>query len=207
MTRSDTDLYRHESQNRWLEWLEGSSLEVAPRLLNKVLVGQGVAGRIVEVEAYLGEADPASHAYRGRTPRNATMFGPAGHLYVYFTYGMHHCCNVVCSPDGVAQAVLIRAVAPMDGLELMGRRRPAARREIDLCNGPAKLCQAFDIDRRLDGADLTDPASPIRLLDDGVEPPATPARSPRVGISVATEHLWRYSVPGDPHVSAPRPKP
>ena len=186
-------------------WLEGSSLDVAPRLLNKVLAADGVAGRIVEVEAYLGEADPASHAYRGRTARNATMFGPPGQLYVYFTYGMHFCCNVVCGPEGVAQAVLIRALAPLDGIAPMKQRRPAARRDLDLCNGPAKLCQALAIDRSHDGVDLLDPSSPVRLLDDGVAPPPEPATSPRVGISVATNHLWRFSVPGDPNVSRPRP--
>lgn len=188
-------------------WLGGSALDAAPRLLGKLLVAGDAVGRIVEVEAYMGADDPASHAYRGRTPRNATMFGDAGHLYVYFTYGMHHCCNVVCGPVGIAQAVLIRALAPIDGTDVMESRRRAARREVDLCNGPAKLCQALGIDRRLDGIDLLDPASPVRLVDDGVAPPPTAIASPRVGISTATDRRWRFSVPGDRHVSRPSPQP
>ncbi len=174
-------------------------------LLNKVLRVGDRAGRIVEVEAYVGEADPASHAFRGRTPRNATMFGPAGHLYVYFTYGMHFCANVVTGAPGIAEAVLLRALHPIDGIEEMQLARPAATRETDLCSGPAKLCQALGIDRTTDGVDLCGRDAPVRLLDDGTPPPDEPLVTTRVGIRVATERPWRFAVPGDPHVSKGRP--
>jgi DNA-3-methyladenine glycosylase len=179
-------------------------LEVAPALLNKVLVRDGRAGRIVEVEAYRGDDDPASHAFRGLTPRNATMFGPPGHLYVYFTYGMHYCANVVCAHGGRGGAVLLRALAPFAGLDAMRAAR-GARRVTDLCSGPAKLCQALGIDRGLDGADLVRADRGVTILDDGVSPPAEPGVGTRVGISVATEHPWRFFVPGDPNVSRPGP--
>jgi DNA-3-methyladenine glycosylase len=178
---------------------------VAPYLLGKLLVrDDGRAARIVEVEAYLGEADPASHAFRGRTARNATMFGPAGHLYVYFTYGMHWCANVVCGDDGSAAAVLLRAASPVAGLDRMLEAR-AGRGGVELASGPAKLCQALGLERSFDGADLLDPSSRIALLDDGVAPPRRPGRSTRVGIRAGREHRWRYWVPGDPNVSRGRP--
>jgi len=158
-----------------------------------------LSGRIVEVEAYLGGEDPASHGYKGRTARNAVMFGPPGHLYVYFTYGMHYCANVVCGEEGESAAVLIRAVAPRPPLDPLYARRPAARRDRDLCSGPAKLCQALGIDRTLNGVDLV--RGVVRLVDDGVAPPARPARSRRIGIREAVEHEWRFAVPGDPNVS------
>jgi DNA-3-methyladenine glycosylase len=180
--------------------LEADSVVVAPWLLNKLLVKDGRVGRIVEVEAYRGAEDPASHAYRGETKRNAVMFGPAGHLYVYFTYGMHWCANVVCATEGVAQAVLIRALAPVSGLEAMRASRPAARRDRDLCSGPAKLCQALGIVGADDGSDLLG-RSTILLCDDGVPPPGRPARGARVGITSATEVLWRWWVSDDPNVS------
>ncbi len=173
------------------------SRELAPLLLNKVLVRGERAGRIVEVEAYAGEADPASHAFRGRTARNATMFGPPGHLYVYFTYGMHYCANVVCGPDGEASAVLLRGLTPLTGLDAMrAARGPAARVDRDLCNGPGKLCQALGLDRTFDGADVVTGDRGVELLDDGTAPPAMPGLSGRVGISVATDVPWRFYVPG-----------
>jgi DNA-3-methyladenine glycosylase len=186
-------------------FLARDALEVAPELLGKLLVrDDGRSLRIVEVEAYLGEADPASHAFRGPTPRNATMFGPAGHVYVYFTYGMHWCANVVCGDDGEAAAVLLRAGAPVDGVDRMEVAR-GGRRGTDLASGPAKLCQALGIDRTLDGTDLVARRSALTLVDDGVAPPRRPARSTRVGIREGREHRWRYWVPGDPNVSRGRP--
>jgi DNA-3-methyladenine glycosylase len=179
---------------------------VAPWLLNKVLVRGGRAGRIVEVEAYHGADDPASHAYRGLTPRTAVMFGPPGRLYVYFTYGMHWCANVVCGPEGEAAAVLIRALAPTAGLAAMRAARPAARRERDLCNGPAKLCQALGITGSDNGVDLlaTDVGSGagmVHLVDDGTPPPRRPGRGTRIGIKEATERRWRFWVADSAEVS------
>jgi DNA-3-methyladenine glycosylase len=186
--------------------LEGNPVALAPWLLNKLLVRGERVGRIVEVEAYHGANDAASHAYRGLTPRTAIMFGPPGYLYVYFTYGMHWCANVVCGPDGEAAAVLIRALAPTAGLGEMWEARPAARQERDLCNGPAKLCQALGITGADNGADLlaAGPASgTVRLLDDGTPPPRRPGRGTRIGIKEATEKRWRFWVAGNPAVSRP----
>jgi DNA-3-methyladenine glycosylase len=196
--------------------LEGNPVTLAPWLLNKVLAHGERAGRIVEVEAYHGANDAASHAYRGLTPRTAIMFGPPGFLYVYFTYGMHWCANVVCGPEGEAAAVLIRALAPLTGLAEMWEVRPAARLERDLCNGPAKLCQALGITGAENGSDLLaaprrspagTPAAAgtgdVRLLDDGTPPPRRPGRGTRIGIREATEKRWRFWVPGDPSVSRP----
>lgn len=178
---------------------------VARALLGKVLVrDDGRAGRIVEVEAYRGRHDPASHAFKGPTARNATMFGPGGHLYVYFTYGMHWCANAVCGAEGEGTAVLLRALAPLDGLDLMRRDRPV-RRDLDLANGPANLCRAFGIDRAFDGADLVTGDQGLRIVDDGVAPPRRPPRSTRVGLSRGRQHEWRWWWPGDPHVSRGRP--
>jgi DNA-3-methyladenine glycosylase len=178
-----------------------NSRAVARQLLNKVLVAGPCAGRIVEVEAYDGAHDPASHAYRGLTRRNATMFEPGGRLYVYFTYGMHWCANAVCGPAGEGTAVLLRALAPVGGFDLMRSRRPAARRDTDLCSGPAKLCQALAIDGSFDGCDLTDPGSPVRIVDDGTAPPRRPGQSTRIGLSVGVEQPWRWFVADDPNVS------
>lgn len=178
-------------------------LEVAPELLNTLLVAGERVGRIVEVEAYRGLEDPASHAYRGRTRRNATMWGPPGHLYVYFTYGMHFCANAVCAEQGVAQAVLIRALAPVAGLEAMRSGRPAARRDTDLASGPAKACAALGIDLRHDGADLVTGRQGVRIASDGTPPPIRPGRGARIGISVATQVEWRWWVPGEANLSRP----
>jgi DNA-3-methyladenine glycosylase len=183
--------------------------DVAPELLGKLLVhddpeaGQ-VSVRLVEVEAYAGADDPGSHAYRGPTTRNATMFGPPGHLYVYFTYGMHWCVNVVCGAEGWASAVLLRGGEPVDGLEAIRARRPAARRERELCSGPARLAQALGLRREHDGADLVGGA--VRVLDDGTPPPPEPGVSMRIGLGVGRgeAHPWRWFVPGDPNVSRGR---
>jgi DNA-3-methyladenine glycosylase len=173
---------------------------VAPQLLNKLLVAEdGRRGRIVEVEAYCGADDPAAHTYRGRTARNASMFGPGGHLYVYFTYGMHWCANVVCGEEGEGVGVLMRALEPVAGLELMRAARPKARTDRDLCRGPARLAQAFGITRADDGDDLR--RGRIRVLDDGVEPPRAPHAGPRIGISTAVHEPWRWHVPGNRFVS------
>jgi DNA-3-methyladenine glycosylase len=177
---------------------------VAPELLNKLLVGpNGAAGRIVEVEAYDGANDPASHAFRGRTARTEVMFGPPGHLYVYFSYGVHWCANAVCRRDGVAGAVLLRALSPVRGLDVMYAARSAAKRDRDLCSGPGKLCQALGIDRAHDGADLVTADRAATIVDDGVEPPDDPVNATRVGISVAADVPWRWYVAGDPSVSRP----
>lgn len=182
-------------------------LDVARLLLGCVLVsdlGDRVAVRLVEVEAYRGLDDPASHCYRGRTDRNAVMFGPAGHLYVYFVYGMHFCANVVSCTDGVPGAVLLRAAEVVDGLPTARQRRPAARSDAELARGPARLTGVLGLDRGHNGADLTDPASPVRLYagypvaDDQVR------TGPRVGVATAVEVPWRWWVAGSPAVSAYR---
>jgi DNA-3-methyladenine glycosylase len=173
----------------------------APELLNKVLVGPNGSGRIVEVEAYDGANDPGSHAYRGLTPRTTVMFGPPGHLYVYFTYGMHWCSNVVCRDDGVAAAVLLRALHPLDGLDVMRAARPLARRDRDLCSGPAKLCSALGIAGSHNGADLVTGALGVAVVDDGTPPPDDPVQSTRIGLTNGGELPWRWYVPGDPNVS------
>lgn len=199
-----------------------AALEAAPDLLNKVLIRGCRAARIVEVEAYEGEDDPSSHGHRGMTDRNRTMFGPPGHLYVYFTYGMHHCANVVCGKEGVCSAVLLRAAAPLAGQDIMHRARNAASRRrftapfrsVDLCSGPARLCQAFSLDRRDDGADLVtaptasraDGRAPIRIVDDGTQPPEEPGRSGRIGVSKAPNRPWRFYVVSDPNLSRKHPQ-
>jgi len=162
-------------------------------------------GRIVEVEAYRGSEDPASHAFGGPTRRNATMFGPPGHLYVYFTYGMHWCANAVCGPEGTGHAVLIRALAPVSGLPAMRAARPVGTTDRNLTSGPAKLCQAFGITATQDGADLVTGKGGLTVADDGVPPPAQPGVSTRIGIRRAADLPWRFWVPGDPHVSRGRP--
>jgi len=211
------------------------SVEVAPTLLGCVLeheTPQGlVAVALTEVEAYNGEADPASHAYRGRTARNAVMYGPPGHAYVYFTYGMHFCVNLVCQPQGTASAVLLRAGRVIAGTELAAARRAAGRdragldqtgseqtgpeqarraagrrvAERDLARGPARLCQALGITRAQDGADACDPASPLRIRWPDQRVKQDISQGPRIGISVAAEVPWRFWLTGDPTVSVYRP--
>lgn len=194
-----------------LEWLAGRSSEIAPHLLGLLLVCGDRAGLIVEVEAYEGADDPASHAFRGPTPRNGVMFGRHGHLYVYRSYGMHWCANVVCGPVGEASAVLVRAVEPVAGIEAMWIDRPRARRVSDLGSGPGKLCAALGIDGGHDGADLLDPRSPVRLVPPvGAGPPhgapePVVVSGPRIGISRAVERPWRFALAGNAHVSRPRP--
>jgi DNA-3-methyladenine glycosylase len=180
--------------------------ELAPLLLNKLLVartadGARMVARLVEVEAYCGSEDPGSHAYRGMTPRTEVMFGPPGHLYVYFTYGMHWCANVVATKDGDGAAVLLRAAAPVHGIDVMRERRVKARRDRDLLAGPARLCQAFGLTGADNGTDLV--RGPVRIVDDGVAPPTSPGISTRIGLALGRgdESLWRYFVPGDPNLS------
>ncbi|WP_419917844.1 DNA-3-methyladenine glycosylase [Candidatus Poriferisocius sp.] len=171
-------------------------LEVAPDLLNKVLGLGDCRGRIVEVEAYGGDDDPASHGFRGMTPRTEVMFGPPGRLYVYFTYGMHWCANVVCGADGECAAVLLRALTPLAGLDRMRERRPAARRDRDLCSGPAKLSAALGIDGATNGADLVGTDGGMEIVDDGIPPPTNPGRSTRIGLTAGNDLSWRWYVPG-----------
>jgi DNA-3-methyladenine glycosylase len=175
---------------------------VAPELLNKLLVrDDGRAGRIVEVEAYCGSEDPAAHTFRGKTARNATMFGPAGHLYVYFTYGMHWCANAVCGEIGEGVGVLMRAIEPVAGIELMRAVRPRAVRDRDLASGPARLAQAMGITGEFDGIDLVRNERGLRIASDGTPPPVDAIAGPRIGISRGIEHPWRWHLPAHPHVS------
>ena len=200
--------------------LAEGALVAAPTVLNLVLRKGGLAGRIVEVEAYEGADDPASHAFRGTTPRNRTMFGPPGHLYVYLSYGIHHCANLVCGPPGRASALLVRALEPLAGVDEMRQARPArpARpaglAEAELCSGPGRLCAALGIDRADDGVDLLAGGPPVErtpldLRFDGVSPPPVPLQGPRIGLSdrcgEAVEWRWRFMVPGSRAVSRPRP--
>lgn len=221
------------------EFFDRPATEVAPDLLGCVLWHDSPAGlvavRLVEVEAYMGPDDPASHSYRGRTARNAVMFGPPGYLYVYFTYGMHFCANLVCQPPGTPTAVLLRAGEIVAGADLATRRRAGERdpavddpvhetglpnaarngrviRPVDLARGPARLCQALGIDRGQDGADACAPGSTV-----GIGAPSAADEheraagrlivrtGPRVGISRAVDRPWRYWLAGDGHVSVYRP--
>jgi DNA-3-methyladenine glycosylase len=176
--------------------------EVAPDLIGTTLLVDGVGGRIVEVEAY-DQEDPASHGFRGPTARTATMFGPGGHVYVYRSYGIHWCMNIVCDLEGRAEAALVRALEPTHGIETMRARRGVQPLR-DLCSGPGKLCQALGVTRDHDGCALDEP--PFRMLArDG-----TPAivTGPRIGITRATELTWRYGLAGSPYLSRSfRPSP
>ena len=181
------------------EALSGAVLDVAPRLLNAVLRHGEVAVRVTEVEAYDGANDPGSHSYTGLTRRNAVMFGPPGRLYVYFTYGMHHCCNVVVGAEGDPAAVLLRAGEVVDGVALARQRRRGTDR--DLARGPARLCQALGIDLSHNGTDLS--TGDVRLDLDGTFAGAV-RTGPRVGLRRAADRPWRFWVDGDPTVSTYR---
>ena len=186
--------------------LTASVEQVAPTLLGAVLVAGEVRVRLTEVEGYAGESDPGSHAFRGRTPRTEVMFGPAGRAYVYFSYGMHWCMNVVTGPDGVASAVLVRAGEVVAGHDVARARRPAAR-DRDLARGPARLCRALGVDGSFGGVDLLDPASPLRLLPPPAPvDPALVRTGPRVGVAgLGATTPWRFWVDGDATVSPYRP--
>ncbi|MET9735288.1 DNA-3-methyladenine glycosylase [Streptomyces sp. NPDC006458] len=182
-------------------------LEVAPDLLGRVLVratpGGRIALRLTEVEAYDGQNDPGSHAYRGRTPRNSVMFGPPGHVYVYFTYGMWHCLNLVCGPEGRASAVLLRAGEILEGAELARTRRLSARNDKELAKGPARLATALDVDRSLDGTDACTPDdTPLRMLPGAPVDRDQVRHGPRTGVSGdGAVHPWRFWIADDPTVS------
>lgn len=182
------------------DFLKGLASEVAPRLLGCILErklgDETVRVKIVETEAY-DQSDVASHSYKGKTPRSEVMFGPPGHLYVYFTYGMHYCCNVVVGEDGYGAAVLIRAVEPLEGEEILEQNR--GKTGIEMTNGPAKLCQALRIDKTMNGHNLA--ASPLRLI---VQPPLPEdgfTVTTRIGIREGKDVPWRFYVTGNPYVS------
>jgi DNA-3-methyladenine glycosylase len=193
---------------------------VAPRLLGCILErrlagGQVLRARIVETEAY-DQTDAASHSYRGRTPRTEIMFGPAGFLYVYFTYGMHYCCNIVCGPVGRGSAVLLRAAEPLTGVEAMAQNRLAAGKHpakltanplvnptVNLTNGPAKLCQALRIDKALNGADLQSGAGGVRLIIKPPLPADEIVQTVRIGIKQAVDVPWRFYIKNNPYISKP----
>lgn len=195
------------------EELAVEPLRAARRLLGGVLRSGPVALRIVEVEAYGGDPagpwhDPAAHSGRGRTPRNAVMFGPPGVLYVYFSYGMHTCVNVVSGPDGIASAVLVRAGEIIEGLDVAHARRPAAKTDADLARGPGNVGSALGIGLDDYGTHLFDPGAPIRLeLGPEITDPAAVSVGPRVGVSLAADRPWRLWLPDSPAVSAYRRSP
>ncbi|WP_369212949.1 DNA-3-methyladenine glycosylase [Streptomyces flavofungini] len=182
-------------------------LEVAPDLLGRVLVRDSEHGpielRLTEVEAYAGEDDPGSHAYRGKTARNSVMFGPPGHVYVYFTYGMWHCMNLVCGPEGMASAVLLRAGEVIEGAELARKRRLSARNDKELAKGPARLATALDVDRSLDGEDLFGgPGTPFSILTGTPVAADQVSEGPRTGVGgEGSVHPYRFWTTNDPTVS------
>ena len=182
------------------DFFAGSVHDVAPRLVGATLLVDGVGGKIVEVEAYHPE-DPASHAFRGRTARNASMFGPPGHAYVYRSYGIHWCLNLVCEEEGTAAAVLLRALEPEHGLERMRERRGTDNPRL-LCAGPGRLCQALAVTGAHDGAALDEPPFELRARTRQVEVVATP----RIGITRAADLPWRYVFAGSRFVSRALPR-
>ncbi len=189
------------------ELLSRPVLDVAPALLGCLVQAGLVVVRLTEVEAYDGQGqDPGSHAHRGRTARNDVMFGPPGHAYVYFTYGMHWCLNVVAGPPGVATAVLLRAGEVVDGQRQARSRRPSARSDAELARGPARLATCLGVDGSFGGVDLLDPLAPLRLL---ARPPVGADvrvhRGPRVGLAAAADRPWRFWLEGEPTVSRYRP--
>ena len=194
------------------EFLSRSADEVAPDLLGYVIsatIGdERVAIRLTEIEAYAGVGeDPASHAHRGRTPRNEVMFGPAGTAYVYFIYGMHWCVNVVTGPEGQAGAVLLRAGEVTEGLALARSRRLSARHDNDLARGPARLSSALGVRGEFNGVDLLDSQSPLQLSSPPAKNNARTSTSPRTGIAGEGSHTpWRYYLDADPTVSPYRPR-
>lgn len=183
--------------------LAGPVVPAARGLLGCLVTAGGVTVRLTEVEAYGGlGADPASHAHRGRTPRNAVMFGPPGHLYVYFTYGMHWCANVVCGPEGEAAAVLLRAGEVVDGLAAARARRPAARADRELARGPARLTTALGLDGTANGTYLLDSPGPVALRPGPAPVSRRRTRSgPRVGVAGGRDTPWRFWLDGDPTVT------
>ncbi|MFI9391286.1 DNA-3-methyladenine glycosylase [Streptomyces bauhiniae] len=189
------------------EFFDRPVLEVAPDLLGRLVIRTTpdgpIALRLTEVEAYDGPNDPGSHAYRGRTPRNDVMFGPPGHVYVYFTYGMWHCMNLVCGPEGTASGVLLRAGEIVEGAELTRERRLSARNDKELAKGPARLATALDVDRSLDGTDACATGdTPIRVLTGTPVPPEQVRSGPRTGVAGdGGVHPWRFWVADDPTVS------
>jgi len=177
----------------------------AQRLLGQIVsrrlpTGEVLSGVIVETEAYLTD-DPACHAYRGQTPRNSAMFGPPGHAYVYFTYGLHMMLNLVCAPEGTAEAVLIRALEPVEGIETMRRHRGGIVETRQLTNGPGKLAQALALTQLShNGVDVTDPASDLLVLPNKY-PPFDMVATTRIGITQGMDLPWRYYVAGNPYIS------
>lgn len=180
------------------EFFARSVHEVAPDLIGATLLVDGVGGPIVEVEAYESAVDPAAHGFRGRTPRNASMFGPPGHAYVYRSYGIHWCLNVVCEEVGSAAAVLVRALEPVHGIEKMSERRGLAEPRL-LCSGPGRLCQALAVTGELDGIPLEEPPFELRAAESRAEVVV----GPRIGISVAADLPWRYAAAGSRYLSRP----
>jgi DNA-3-methyladenine glycosylase len=173
--------------------------QVARELLGKILVFEGASGRVVETEAYLGEDDGAAHSARGITPRTKVIFGPPGHAYVYFVYGMYDCLNIVCEPEGIAGCVLIRALEPLTGVDQMRQRRAAARRDEDLANGPGKLTRALGIKITHSGVDVT--KGPITIHTPERAENFEIAASPRIGITKSADLPLRFFIRGNASVS------